>query len=150
MPFRDGTDPATQSINGSYDAIRVYLWAGMMDPTMNDRGRILNTIPSMATYLANHESPPEKINQSGIPLEQDGPIGFSAALLPYLRAYPEMSAVSGRLLIKLAAQKDPATGLYGKGLAYYDQNLALFGTGYLDGKFRFGPGGELNVEWKVR
>jgi len=37
--------------------------------------------------------------------------------------------------------------LYGKDLAYYDQNLALFATGYLDSRFRFGPGGELKVEW---
>jgi endoglucanase len=149
-PVRDGADPSSQSINGSYDAIRVYMWAGMMDPTVTDRARILNTIPSMATYLAVHDAPPEKVNVSGVPLEQDGPIGFSAALLPYLRAYPETSAASGRQLIKMSAQKDAATGLYGKGLAYYDQNLALFGTGFLDGRFRFGPGGELIVEWKVR
>jgi endo-1,4-beta-D-glucanase Y len=44
--------------------------------------------------------------------------------------------------------RDPVTGLYGKDLAYYDQNLALFATGFLSDRFRFGSGGELNVEWK--
>jgi endoglucanase len=44
--------------------------------------------------------------------------------------------------------RDPSTGLYGKDLAYYDQNLALFSAGFLSDRFRFGSGGELNVEWK--
>ncbi len=150
VPLHEGVDVNTQSINGSYDAIRVYLWAGMMDPASTDRAHILNTIPSMATYLASHDAPPEKVNANGIPMEQDGPVGFSAAMLPYLRAYPSTSQASGRQMIRMAAQKDAATGLYGKGLTYYDQNLALFGTGFLEGRFRFGPAGELNVEWKVR
>ncbi len=134
---------------GSYDAIRVYLWAGMMDPKDSSRARILNAVPAMAAYLANHDAPPEKVAQDGVPMAQDGPVGFSAALLPYLRAYPDLSKPMGRQLVRIAAQKD-ATGLYGKDLAYYDQNLALFGTGFLDGRFRFGTGGKLNVEWKLR
>jgi endoglucanase len=44
--------------------------------------------------------------------------------------------------------RDAASGLYGKDLAYYDQNLALFAIGFIDGRFRFGADGELNVEWK--
>ena len=43
-----------------------------------------------------------------------------------------------------------ASGLYGKDAAYYDQSLASFATGFLDGRFRFGPGGELNLDWKRR
>jgi len=145
--------PSTRNADGpggSYDAIRVYLWAGMIDPDDTARARILNAIPSMATYLADHDAPPEKVSEVGIPVAQDGPVGFSAALLPYLRAYPDMSPTSARQLIRLAKQRDRASGLYGKDLAYYDQNLALFATGFLDGRFRFGPGGELNVEWKLR
>lgn len=135
---------------GSYDAIRVYLWAGMMDANDTNRARILNAVPAMASYLADHDAPPEKVSEQGIPLAQDGPVGFSAALLPYLRAYPDSSRSNARQLIRLAGQRDKASGLYGKDLAYYDQNLALFATGFLDGRFRFGPGGELNVEWKLQ
>ena len=47
----------------------------------------------------------------------------------------------------MSAQRDQSTGLFGKDAAYYDQNLALFATGYLDGRFGFGVDGELNVEW---
>jgi endo-1,4-beta-D-glucanase Y len=134
---------------GSYDAIRVYLWAGMLEDS-EARSEILNAIPSMGVYLANHDAPPEKVSQDGIPSAQDGPVGFSAALLPYLRDYPGLSKESARQMIRMSEQRNPASGLYGKDLAYYDQNLALFGTGYLDGRFRFGPKGELKVEWKRR
>ena len=47
----------------------------------------------------------------------------------------------------MSAQLDPASGLYGKDPAYYDQNLVLFATGFLDERFRFGLRGELKVEW---
>jgi len=134
---------------GSYDAIRVYLWAGMLE-TSEARGEILSAIPSMGVYLANHDAPPEKVSEDGIPLAQDGPVGFSAALLPYLRDYPGLSRESAAQMIRMSTERNAASGLYGKDLAYYDQNLALFATGYLDGRFKFGPKGELNVEWKRR
>jgi len=70
--------------------------------------------------------------------------------LPYLGAFPDLSKACARQMIRLSAQKDATTGLYGKDIAYYDQNLALFATGFLDARFRFGPGGELKVEWKRR
>ena len=140
----------TAGPQGSYDAIRVYLWAGMLDPDDPMRSLILNAVPAMSAYLADHDAPPEKISDLGIPVAQDGPVGFSAAVLPYLRAFPDLSRASAKQIIRLNAQKDATTGLYGKDMAYYDQNLALFATGFLDARFRFGPGGELKVEWKRR
>ncbi len=142
--------PNAEGPGGSYDAIRVYLWAGMIDSHDPSRETILQAVPAMSGYLANHDAPPEKVSDQGIPVEQDGPVGFSAAVLPYLRAYPDLSRVVARQMIRLSAQKDATSGLYGKDIAYYDQNLALFATGFLDARFRFGPGGELNVEWKRR
>ncbi len=142
--------PNAEGPGGSYDAIRVYLWAGMIDSHDPSRETILQAVPAMSGYLANHDAPPERVSDQGIPVEQDGPVGFSAAVLPYLRAYPDLSRVVARQMIRLSAQKDATSGLYGKDIAYYDQNLALFATGFLDARFRFGPGGELNVEWKRR
>ena len=152
--------PAMQSGNkdsdapgGSYDAIRVYLWAGMIDRAETKSGsgtlraQVLSAIPAMSVYLASHDAPPEKVSDQGIPLAQDGPVGFSAAVLTYLRAIPGASRSSARQTVRLARMRDASTGLYGKDLAYYDQNLALFSTGFIDGRFRFGAGGELNVEW---
>jgi endoglucanase len=134
---------------GSYDAIRVYLWAGMIDSSSPLRSQVLSAIPAMSAYLASHDAPPEKVSDQGIPLAQDGPVGFSAAVLPYLRAFPDLSdsRSSAQQTVRVARMRDAPTGLYGKDLAYYDQNLALFSTGFIDGRFRFGAGGELNVEW---
>ena len=140
---------ANDGPGGSYDAIRVYLWAGMMDKGPA-RAEILNAIPGLSVYLANHDAPPERVGEDGIPMAQDGPIGFSAAVLPYLRAYGGLSRETGQQLVRMDAQRSASSGLYGKDLAYYDQNLALFATGFLDGRFRFGPQGKLKVEWKRR
>jgi endoglucanase len=132
---------------GSYDAIRVYLWAGMMDSRGAMRSQMLSDLPAMSVYLANHDAPPEKVSDQGIPLAPDGPVGFSAAVLPYLRAFPNLSSESAKQTVRMSEMRDPSTGLYGKNLAYYDQNLALFSTGFLEGRFRFGSGGELKVQW---
>ncbi len=150
----DGFSPAPAHLDkavgapvGSYDAIRVYLWAGMLDGGGTTRSEMLSAVPGMSAYLANHDAPPEKVSDQGIPLAQDGPVGFTAAVLPYLRAFPDSSKPGARLTVRMGAQRDASTGLYGKDPAYYDQNLVLFATGYLDGRFRFGAGGELKVEW---
>ncbi len=90
------SNKATDGPGGSYDAIRVYLWAGMIDERDPAQKRILNAVPAMAAYLANHDAPPEKVSDDGIPVAQDGPVGFSAAVLPYLRAFPDSSASSAR------------------------------------------------------
>jgi endoglucanase len=140
----------TDGPGGSYDAIRVYLWAGMLDEREKTRTEIANAVPAMSAYLGIHYAPPEKVSDQGIPMEQDGPVGFSAAVLPYLKVFPDHSRISAQQMIRMSLMRDQSTGLYGKDLTYYDQNLALFATGFLDGRFRFGPGGELNVEWKRR
>jgi endoglucanase len=143
-PGNKGTDTP----GGGYDAIRVYLWAGMMDGQGPARAALLNSIPAMSVYLANHDAPPEKVSEQGIPQEQDGPVGFSAAVLPYLRAFPDLGKISAQQTIRMSKMRNSTSGLYGSDQTYYDQNLSLFATGYLGGRFRFGLGGELQVEWK--
>ncbi len=138
----------SETAGGSYDAIRVYLWAGMMAASDPLRGRVLSAVPAMSVYLANHDAPPEKVGDRGLPLAQDGPVGFSAAVLPYLRAFPGSAGAGDRQMVRLMKARDASSGLYGKDSGYYDQNLALFATGFIDGRFRFGADGELNVEWK--
>lgn len=132
---------------GSYDAIRVYLWAGMQDGGGRTRSDMVSTLSGMASYLGEHDAPPEKVNADGVPMPQDGPVGFSAAVLPYLKAFPEMNKPIAQQRVRIGSQLDASTGLYGKDPAYYDQNLVLFATGFVDGRFRFGAHGELNVEW---
>jgi len=141
--FADAKEPS----GGSYDAIRVYLWAGMMDEKDPARAVILDALPSMATYLATHDFPPERISEHGIPSSQGGNVGFSAALMPYLKAMPGSGKALARQSIRMSAERDPESGLLGNRRAYYDQNLALFATGFLEKRFRFDARGELQLEW---
>ena len=132
---------------GSYDAIRVYLWAGMIDGGDKQKAEVLSAIPAMSIYLVDHDSPPEKVSDLGIPMAQDGPAGFSAAVLPYLMSYEGKEKPRARQTIRLSMMKDHGSGLYGRDQTYYDQNLALFATGFLEARFRFGRDGKLVVEW---
>ena len=97
--------------------------------------------------MSHHGAPPEKVSDQGMPLEQDGPVGFSAAVLPYLKTFPDLERAAVQQKVRMSAQLDRSTGLYGKDPAYYDQNLALFANGFMDGRFRFSLRGELKVEW---
>jgi endo-1,4-beta-D-glucanase Y len=132
---------------GSYDAIRVYLWAGMVNPAAKGQSALMESLSGMAAYLANHGAPPEKVSDQGTPLAQDGPVGFSAAVLPYLAATSGMQKAVSAQRARVLAARVASTGLYGSNPAYYDQNLVLFGKGFTDGRFSFSPGGELKVEW---
>ena len=135
---------------GSYDAIRVYLWAGMMPETSPAKARIVKALPGMSQYLKAHAAPPEKISRDGVPLNGDGPVGFSAALLPYLSSLGNDAAVAQQL-VRIKSQLNEKSNLYGSGYGtgptYYDQNLVLFGSGWIEKRFQFGSSGELLVRW---
>jgi endoglucanase len=147
---RDGFQPASRPGSsampgGSYDAIRVYLWAGLTHPETKWHAQILNAVPGMANYLATHGIPPEQINAAGMIVGADAPVGFSAALLPYLGANGAKLALAAQSA-RVMAQIDPVTNLYVKP-TYYDENLSLFGLGTSQHTFAFDRTGELQVRW---
>jgi endoglucanase len=131
---------------GSYDAIRVYLWLGISDPLTPGVHALLALVPGMATYLKTNLAPPLTVDGSGKVLSPDGTVGFSAAVVPYLDTLGFKATASSQM-DRLFATRDPATGLYGRGAAYYDQNLALFSTGWADRHYRFDRDGRLKVKW---
>jgi len=90
--------------------------------------------------------PPSKVDVSGRVLDPRGPIGFSAALAPYLSALGE-TALERQQLERLKAAADPKTRLYGAPVRYYDQNLALFAIGAIEKEFRFDADGALKTQW---
>jgi endo-1,4-beta-D-glucanase Y len=131
---------------GSYDAIRVYLWAGMLPESSPIKARLLKALPSMNFYLQHASAPPEKIASDGTAQSQPGPVGFSAALLPYLQGYGNQAAVAQQL-VRIKSQLDEKSNLYGSSPTYYDQNLILFGSGWIEKRFEFGSDGDLQVRW---
>jgi endoglucanase len=132
---------------GSYDAIRVYLWAGMLDPATADRDTLLSALSGMREYLRANDRPPAKVKQDGNVEDPRGPVGFSAALLPYLSAVGETD-LRNRQMNRVQSEFDAPRGLYGKPAKYYDQNLLLFALGSAERRFWFDSQGELKTSWK--
>jgi endo-1,4-beta-D-glucanase Y len=134
-------------ISGSYDAIRVYLWTGMADSSTPGAKRLIGQLNGMTQYLQGAVTPPLEVDSSGKVLRAEGTPGFSAAVIPFLEAAGQRVAAT-RQQDRLAATRIPATGLYGNGAEYYDQNLALFSTGWSERRFRFERDGRLKLRWK--
>jgi endoglucanase len=142
--FEDAPLPRPEA-KCSYDAIRTYLWAGMLHPLTEQREQTLAPMPGMKNYLQTHEVPPAEVLADGRVADPYGGVGFSAALLPYLSAHamrPEAEAQRRR--VEGAFVRD--TGLYDEPPRYYHQNLILFGLGWAEGRFSFGPRGALRIQ----
>lgn len=146
-PAQLATGISTARPVGSYDAIRVYLWLGIADQDTPGIHELLADLSGMAEYLKLHPVPPHRVDQNGAVLDANPPIGFSAAVVPYLHAMG-MNSEEKSQADRLTAQKDPLSGLYGHQAAYYDQNLALFANGWAEERFRFDPSGQLKVRWR--
>jgi endoglucanase len=145
-PMQTGNRDSEQS-GGSYDAIRVYLWAGMMHPSAAGRQALLQNLSGMEAYLREHPIPPERVAPSGAVIDANAPAGFSAAVIPLLAACQEKQALAQQRA-RLEQSRNPLTGLYGPGQRYYDQVLTLFSEGWSGGFFSFDPNGQLSVRWK--
>ena len=143
---QQGYHIAPQGPNGSYNAIRVYLWAGMSNPDTPGAQRILDSVLGMANYLQSHLLPPVSENWQTGTTTGTGPAGFSAALIPYLMQKNRKPEAHNQWL-RLNADYDRADGLYGKTPHYYDQNLTLFALGWVYHTIHFNHNGELKTSW---
>ena len=134
-------DPVKGDV-GSYDAIRVYLWAGLTSRADSQYKPLLAAIGGMQASFARSGQPPEKVAtltgaETGV-----APIGFSAALLPYLRATSTPAAYS--------AARARVDDLVGRApLRYYDHVLTLFGQGAAEGRYQFNARGRLTPDWST-
>jgi endoglucanase len=137
-----GFEPDEQShAQSAYDAIRVYLWAGMLAPDEPMRARVLDTFRPLADFIATHGYPPERVDtRTGAPGPNAGNVGYSAAVAPYLIALGRSDP--GNTQVKrsrMLAQQTPPD--------YYSQVLMLFGLGYLQGLYRFDADGRVLPAW---
>lgn len=138
-----GPDPQTHA-ESAYNAIRVYLWAGMLDRTDPLAAPMLARFAPFADYIAAHGAPPEKVDTTtGIAGPNDGNGGFSAAAVPFLdaRGQHALADAQAARVDTLARQTAPG---------YYTSVLTLFGLGWRDGRYRFGADGSLDARWEGR
>ncbi|MCL9685452.1 cellulose synthase complex periplasmic endoglucanase BcsZ [Legionella maioricensis] len=122
---------------GSYNAIRVYLWIGMLAQDLGYKEELVKHFQPMITLTQQLGAPPEKINTVTGKYTGKGPVGFSAALLPLMANAPELKKQRQRL-------DDSSISTEG----YYNSVLRLFGQGWDQQHYRFSRQGELLPEWQ--
>jgi endoglucanase len=142
VEYRDGSgfspDPATHAA-GSYNAIRVYLWAGMLAEDDPEALRLARLLEPMADAAAR-DAIPESIDTTTLETHGQAPPGFLAALLPLLVHFRLDAAVdSSARHVRAEALRDNRH--------YYSDVLALFGLAWLDGRLRFDGRGNLRLPW---
>ena len=130
---------------GSYDAIRLYLWAGMLDDADTFKPQLIRSLSGMRRYLLNnHGALMEKVIPMTGTAKGIAPQGFSAALLPYLQSLNENKLLAQQA--RLLNQKMNGE-LIGESPTYYDQILSMFGQGWMGQRFRFSKTGQLIPAW---
>jgi endoglucanase len=130
---------------GSYDAIRVYLWEGLLAGDDPDKRQLAHILDGPYAWWRARGCVPERIDtRRPDPLASAGPVGFLAVLLPRLWQSRDAEA-----LARLERQIEEARSgrLYGSPPAYYDQNLLMFAQGLRDGRYRFAADGRLVPGW---
>jgi endo-1,4-beta-D-glucanase Y len=126
---------------GSYNAIRVYLWAGMLDSADPLRSSLLKALAPAAAYVAKNGTPVLEVNTRTGTANGVGSAGFSAAMLPFLQASGLPDSVDqqrARVIAKAPLERADN---------YYEQALTLFGLGWMDGYYRFARAGQLMPRW---
>jgi endo-1,4-beta-D-glucanase Y len=124
---------------GSYDAIRVYLWAGLSPAGPRS---VLPLLHGLVPLLQEHGMPPEKLDAmtGRATAVAFSPPGFQGAVLPYLSAVDATELLAGqqrRVETHIAAAK------MGAATQYYDEALILFGAGWQERRYRFDEDGHL-------
>ena len=123
--------------NGSFNAIRTYLWAGMLAPAEPQRVVLQKAFAPMLTMTIKNGTPPKQVDTRNGAATGVGDAGFSAALLPLLSTLP---GGQGALLQRTRiTASDPLA----RRDNYYEQALTLFGLGWADGRYRFKADGML-------
>lgn len=141
-------DPAKGEL-GSYDAIRVYLWAGMTSPRDPGAAPLLAALDGMRQRIVATGIAPEKVAVTSGAIEGQGPFGFGAALVPYLQAKGE-NTLAAQWQARAAQQLE--SGLAQPSaqpeILYYNVMLGLFGLGWAEQRYQFRDDGTLNLSWE--
>ncbi|MBX9913514.1 MAG: cellulase [Pseudomonadaceae bacterium] len=137
-------DPEKGDI-GSYDAIRVYLWAGMTSASDPLAAQVLASLYGMAPASGSTGVPPEKVNVLSGSTQGGGPFGFSAALIPYFQAKGQPWLAQ---IVEQKARQSMAKAFTERAPEYYNYMLGLFGLGWADQRYRFLDDGRVKLFWE--
>ena len=134
------SEDAKTAAAGSFNAIRSYLWAGMLTAEDPVRMKLAKSMAPMISATKINGVPPMQVDTRNGALEGSGDAGFSAAMLPLLSTSSNSATNIQRIRI---TARSPFT----RQNNYYEQALTLFGLGWLDGQYRFARDGSLIARW---
>ncbi|WP_042062997.1 cellulose synthase complex periplasmic endoglucanase BcsZ [Aeromonas allosaccharophila] len=121
---------------GSYDAIRVYLWLGMLSTDDPVRQQLVAHFAPIQAYVNRTGLVPEQIDTATGKVEGQDVGGFAAALLPLMQGEPALDALRAQVSLRGWDAH-----------AYYGSVLTLFGAGWDQGRYRFAANGNLIPRW---
>ena len=124
---------------GGYDAIRVYLWAGMLSTEAPERRLLLSSLSPFSNLVGKIGYIPEFIDTASGDVMGMAPSGFYAAVQPFFLARRDTA------ILKKTSVRLTITPV--KPNAYYEQVLSMFGIGWMEKRYQFRPGGELAPLW---
>ena len=124
----------------SFNAIRVYLWAGMLDSRDPAYAVLLKKLAPMGYHVASNGA--LLVMDSGGTIKESASAGFSSALLPFLKAAKQKAALHQQ------KQRLVALAPLDRADNYYDQVLTLFGQGWIEERYKFDRNGMLKPRWK--
>lgn len=119
---------------GSYNAIRVYMWTGMLSAKDSAYDILMDRFAPMAKLTMDMNLPPEKVNIVTGQGNRAGNTGFGACILPMIQK--SKTAAWIRTLIA----HEPIVGEN-----YYRNVLMLYGAGFDQGLYRFDADGYLQI-----
>jgi endo-1,4-beta-D-glucanase Y len=136
---------------GSYDAIRVYLWAGITPPRDPLAKPVLGSLGGMLRVIASKGAPPEKVQTGNGSATGNTDFGFSAALLPYLDALgqPALRDEQAQRVRQGIARSLTSEALKAAQPPYYHFVLSLFALGFMDQRYHFTDNGQLHTAWEA-
>lgn len=132
ITFSDDWNLKEAELCGSYDAIRVYLWAGMLSNKEPFKKILLKKFNLFDEKIKNQGVPPQKLCFNNPQLKNQGPIGFSGAVLPFLKD----AQVQQQQFKRIVQQ-------YYDNDSYYNNMLILFGLGWYANLYKFDEKGDL-------
>lgn len=129
---REGIWQPKHNSKGSWDAIRVYLWVGMLSKDNGQREILKKQFKNMLLITEKMNFPPEEIDTDKLVVVKPQREGFGAALLPLL----DNPKTKGLIRTSLEHRTMKPSN-------YYLNSLKLFGLGFDNAVFKFSPEGYL-------
>jgi len=130
---------------GSYDAVRNYLWAGLMNQRSPEASAFIRAYKPFIPYVRQSGRIPEKWYTGGKAGTGSFPVGVQTAFLPFftLNGGADLSKS-----IIASLQEKTTSNLVGTPARYYEQVISLFALGWADHQFSFDENGKLIPKWK--